>query len=145
MLNTIFSKGSIPVLEQMLYFTEERAKVISNNIANADTPGFVPKDLPVDSFKSALLQAVSEAQKREVPTVLFEGVDGARPKPKGGLNIDYAPREPWAYMKHDRNAFSIEQEISEMNKNTSMHYTVASILAQQLSIIREAISEKING
>lgn len=145
MLNTIYNKGSIPVLEQILFFTAERHKIIANNIANVDTPGYIPKDLPVDEFKSQLLEAIERANQREVPVLQFEGVDGARVQPGGGLEIEYVERPTSSYMKHDRNAVDIDLEMAELVKNAQLHNAVASILQQQLNLLREAISERISG
>lgn len=145
MLNTIYAKGSIPVLEQILYFTAERHKIIANNIANVDTPGYIPKDLPVEEFKARLLEAIDRARGREVPMLEFEGVDGARVRPEGGLQVRYVERAPSAYMKHDRNAVDIDLEMAEMVKNAQLHNAVASILQQQLNLLREAISERVSG
>lgn len=53
---SISFKNALGVHEQALSIRAERAKVLANNLANADTPGFKARDI---DFSQALKQAQS--------------------------------------------------------------------------------------
>ena len=59
-LERLLNQGSAPVLEQMLRFTDARHKLLAENIANVDTPGYRQKDLPLDNFQAALREQIAD-------------------------------------------------------------------------------------
>ncbi|MBN2022570.1 MAG: flagellar basal body rod protein FlgB [Pirellulales bacterium] len=58
MLNALFDSTSIPVMEQVVNFTQARQNVLAGNIANLDTPGYKVRDLSVEDFQARLAQAI---------------------------------------------------------------------------------------
>lgn len=153
MFNTIFSKGAIPVAEQILHFTAARHQAIANNIANADTPTYKMVDAPEDDFRAALNQAIEERDRRWVPVLKFEGTDRLVPKPGGGLDVTFVERprashfaheeDKGGYLRHDENNFDVETQISLMIRNTQLHNTMTSILTHQFDAIHTAIRERV--
>ncbi len=58
MLSSIFQSSSLPVLEQVVNFTEARHGVLAGNVANLDTPGYKTRDLSPELFQERLKEAV---------------------------------------------------------------------------------------
>lgn len=58
MINRIFQRTTIPVMERLLNVASTRQRLIASNIANAYTPGYVKQD--VDFEKS-----LASAQKKQ--------------------------------------------------------------------------------
>ena len=58
MFNLLFDNTSLPVLQQVLAFSEHRQKTLQHNIANISTPGFRASDLPVDRRRRAALDGL---------------------------------------------------------------------------------------
>src|SRR4051812_30293878 len=58
MLNEMFANSPIPVLEQLVNFSQSRHKVLASNIANIDTPGYRTRDLSVEKFQDKLKGAI---------------------------------------------------------------------------------------
>lgn len=155
MFTTIFSKGSIPLLENILYFTQARHEVLANNIANAETPFYKAIDAPEAEFRQALERAIRERDRRWVPVLTFEGSDHVVPKPGGGLRViaqeveDLSTRNPnrvWETLpslRHDLNNVDLDVEFAKMIKNARLHNAVASILAHQFGVLQEAIRERV--
>lgn len=153
MFNTIFSKGSIPIAEQVLHFTVARHEAIANNIANADTPGYKMVDAPEADFRDTLNKAIQERDGRWVPVLLFEGNHRIKPKAGGGLETTFV--EPTradhyrhmenggGYLRHDENNFDVETQVSLMIRNTQLHNTMAQILTHQFDSIHTAIRERV--
>lgn len=56
----------LALLRQSMSFHSERQRVISENVANANTPGYTPKDLDEADFGRALRQEMSASGGRSV-------------------------------------------------------------------------------
>jgi flagellar basal-body rod protein FlgB len=113
MLNRLFSAGSLPALESMLTYASRRQRVIATNIANVDTVGFKTRDLAEPDFRKQLAQAFS---------------------PREGLAADAGSLKPGG------NNVDLEIEMAKMVKNSALHSTVATLLANQFMLLREAIA-----
>lgn len=59
-ISSITTDNITDVLAKIVDFTERRSQVLTANILNFETRGFVPKDLDVDGFAELMAQAVSE-------------------------------------------------------------------------------------
>lgn len=59
MLPALFNNTTIPVLQEVLSFSEARHNVLAGNVANADTPGYLVRDLSVDTFQERLKEAIA--------------------------------------------------------------------------------------
>src|SRR5687768_3634420 len=66
MLSSLFESSTIPVLEQVVKFTEARHGVLAGNIANLDTPGYRTRDLSPELFQERLQEAI-ETRRRPSP------------------------------------------------------------------------------
>ncbi|HZE96524.1 MAG TPA: flagellar basal body protein [Planctomycetota bacterium] len=116
MLDRLFGGGSLRALEVMLSFASERQTVIAGNIANVSTPGYGARDLSESGFQAELDRAFA-GQGRMSPSF---GVA------ETGQNVD------------------LELEMTRMVRNTDFHSTAAALLAHQFSLMREAISGRVN-
>lgn len=143
MFNTIFTKGSIGYMEQILHFTRARHNAIASNIANVETPTYKSIDLPETEFKEALQKAVEAQGARHVPVFEMEKTLHVRPKELGGLDIDILEREEGGFLKHDENNVDIEQEMVDLVKNTGLHNTIAALLDKQFDMLSTAISGRV--
>jgi flagellar basal-body rod protein FlgB len=103
-------------LVRLLDVTAKRHKVLSNNIANAETPGFLRRDI---SFESELANAV-------------EHNDPASFRPE--LDIDRSPPA-----RADGNNITIDLEMAEMNKNAMLQQISIQMLQTKLAMQRMAI------
>src|SRR5689334_1704892 len=68
MLSTLFQSSTIPVLEQVVNFTEARHGVLAGNIANLDTPGYKTRDLSPALFQQRLKEAIETRHQPDSPT-----------------------------------------------------------------------------
>jgi len=68
-LTAITGGGAFPMLEKTLAFAEARNRMLANNIANIDTPGFRAGQLDVSAFQAALREA---SARRERPGDRFK-------------------------------------------------------------------------
>jgi flagellar basal-body rod protein FlgB len=105
-------------LGNFMSYLSQRQEVISSNLANADTPGYLTRDveMPIDLSASGFAQAMADA---------------------GTLVVD-TPDLP---RRNDGNNVSIDRESRLLAENT-MKFSVASQLARtELKNLRSAIQE----
>ncbi len=80
MIQGIFNSSTIPVLEQLVQFTQARHEVLAGNVANLETPGYVARDLSVADFQARLKDAIETRQQPLGSTAATAaGTCGSRP------------------------------------------------------------------
>ncbi len=133
----IFQSTTIPVLEQVVKFTQARHTVLAGNIANIDTPGYVAKDLSVDDFQTRLREAIAGA-------TLARLVFGRRAERRErGRRSAPRPRSSKSILMHDESNVGVEYQASEMVKNHLQHNMAMSIMASQFRLLAAAISGNV--
>src|SRR5262245_33119186 len=78
-MNDWITTKQMPWLERYLDFAAQRQRLVSDNLANIDTPGFVTQDI---NFESAMQRALDDNQIAELP---FDQVSKPNPEPVAGL------------------------------------------------------------
>ena len=137
MFTGMFESTTIPVLQEVVGFTQARHNVLAGNIANLEVPGYKTRDLSVADFQSRLQQAIEE---RNHPSVQ-----------QSPGEPDFQPAEPLAevaknsktVMRHDENNVGIEQQVAEVMKNQLEHNMALSLMVQQFHQLETAISGRV--
>jgi len=149
MLSSLFQSSTIPVLEQVVNFTEARHGVLAGNIANLDTPGYKTRDLSPELFQKQLKAAIETRHQPMSPT--YEG-DALGLSPTGSTQRS----EEWqlaafhkvkdsmkSILRHDGDDVSMEQQVNEMMKNQQQHNLAINIMSAQFRLLRAAITERV--
>lgn len=156
MLSTLFGKTSVPLLEQVVNFTEARHGVLAGNIANLDTPGYTTRDLSPEMFQQKLREAVEAnamGAPPEEPAVGPYGNIGpygnfpssTTPVASVDSNMNAFQHVKDSYksiLRHDGVNVSMENQINQMVKNQQEHNMAVGILSNQFRLLRAAISER---
>jgi flagellar basal-body rod protein FlgB len=137
MFTGMFESTTIPVLQEVVGFTQARHNVLAGNIANLEVPGYKARDLSVADFQTRLQEALEE---RHHP-----------PVEKSPGETDSPPAEPLAevaknsktIMRHDLNNVGPEQQITEVMKNQLEHNTALALMIQQFRQLEMAISGRV--
>ena len=128
MIEGLMNRGNGALLEQVINFASQRHKLILDNIANADTPGYRQKDLSVERFSSMLRERVE--QRRQTGVADIE-VDSSVENPVRGI------------LFHDRNNRSMEQLATDLAKNAMMHNLAIELLRKQFLQMEMALKERV--
>ncbi|MGE5609849.1 MAG: flagellar basal body rod protein FlgB [Bacillota bacterium] len=128
-IDRLLSQGNVPLLEQVVQFTSVRHRLIAENIANVDTPGYRQKDLSVSAFQQALRNRIDRRQAGE--DVRFDDVQKEAENPMQGI------------LFHDRNNRSMEQLTTDLAKNAMMHNLAIELLRKQYLTMETALKERI--
>lgn len=149
MLSSMFQSSTIPVLEQVVNFTEARHGVLAGNVANLDTPGYKTRDLSPQLFQEKLKQAVETSRQSLSPTYNADtmGLTSAQSARQHEAKQIEAFRQVEDSMKsilrHDGDDVSMEQQINEIVKNQQQHNLAINIMSAQFRLLRAAITERV--
>lgn len=121
----IFLDQTSSVLVKVLDGTAARQRVLANNVANADTPGFTRKDLAFeDELRNVLSQPTFNPDQKisAVERVqLNESEDELSPRQADGNNVN------------------VEHEMVDMAKNSLQYDSAAQLLNLQFQELKSAI------
>lgn len=122
--------STINSLEQGLSYSSLKQKVISENVANADTPNYKAKTV---TFKSELAAAVENGfQARRTDYRHFDF--------KGASNSPYSvTARPEQSYNHNGNSVDIDKEMSEMAENQIYYNAVADRLNGKFNSLKTVI------
>lgn len=140
LIEGLFNRGSMPVLQQVMSFTEARQEVLANNISNFDTVGYKVQDLPVREFFSTLREAVEKRNRRGAEAPLqFHSTGNLRWDQQGRLEAKPVEIPENNILFHDQNNRFVEKQMSDMAQNALLHNVTAELLRQQYSLLETAI------
>jgi len=143
MLPSLFDASTVPVLEQVVQFTQARHDVLAGNIANIDTPGYKTRDLSPQNFQNSLKEAIQNRREPyRSPTTLINAQ-------LAGAEIDYNDDQMQevrdsikSILYHDDSDVSIEQQVAEITKNQAQHNLAMTLMTAQFRLLRAAITER---
>jgi len=112
-LDKLFSNKNNVILKKVLDFSAQNHKIIANNIANIETPGFTAKKLV---FEKELRNAVKSGD--------VSSIRGVKSFIKKDLSSPY---------RMDMNNVDLEKEMIKMEENRLRYEMVGSLLQKRLS------------
>lgn len=126
----------VSALKTRLHWHQSRQKVLAENVANVNTPGFRPKDLtpmvPAAAPAAAGGVAGPLAMTQTSPLHLASA---------GGFGSDPA-RDGRVETRPSGNAVSIEDEMLKVADNQADYQLAASLYQKSLAMLRTAVSSK---
>jgi flagellar basal-body rod protein FlgB len=136
MIRDLFS-STFDVLHKTLDLRQQRHTVLASNIANAETPGFIAKDM---RFAEALRAAATPPPPSPLMRTHPEHLPLLQPTSirnvQGTLVVT-----PSDDVGHDLNTVSIDQEMAKLTTNT-LHYNAATeILSRAFDQLKRTVSE----
>ncbi|CAK0755333.1 Flagellar basal body rod protein FlgB [Azospirillaceae bacterium] len=128
----ISNLGLFRLLNKKMEWLTQRQNVVSQNIANSDTPHYKPSDLATFSFKTAL------DQQRDITPAVTNAAHLV------GANRDNGPgrvrHQKHAYeTKPDGNAVVLEEQMIKMSETQMDYNTITNLYRKQISMLKSAI------
>ncbi len=136
MFSNLFQSTTVPILQEVVAFSQARQTVLAGNIANIDTPGYMAKDLSVEDFQSRLKRAI---ETRDQPQVRSPGEVDLPAKP---MMADVA-KSSQSILRHDLGNVDMESQATEMVKNQMQHNLALTLLTDQFHQLQMAISGRV--
>jgi len=135
------SMTDLPVLQALkgkLRFHETRQKVLAENVANAETPGYTARDIKAPDFFRMAVEGEGDAG---VSTVLTNAMHIAGPVIGNGT--PFRSEKVGGYeVKPDGNAVSLEDQMMKVTSNQMDFQTVTSLYQRSLGLLKTAVGKK---
>lgn len=123
-MSEMFKK--VDELSHMASFYLERTKVIQSNIANADTPGFEPKDIVFEKVLDKQIRLKKEDPKHIDPFF----------KEKFEKRVVDIGR----YQGYDENRVDVQKELAKLAESSIMYKALVESMKKELSKLKLAIT-----
>ena len=132
-MNGIGRYDTMTVLEKALPVVEGSHRILANNIANANTPGFAPTHV---SFRESLLQALGASEHGTAldtthPRHIASGISS-----DSALVLETDTFEPG---RNDKSTFNIDREMAELLKNNERYNILSAMLTKKYQQMREVL------
>ena len=123
----------IAALKGRMHYHQTRQKLLAENVANADSPGYKPRDLkPFDMVAAAQRRADSSAPVRTHAA----HIASKSAQPQGAR-----PGKPFESTQSG-NAVSLEDEMLKMSQNNSDYQLAATLYSKSLAYLRIALGKR---
>jgi|SRR3990170_5590724 len=109
-----------------------RHEVLTGNVANADTPGYRPRDVDFAGLLGALVPGGSEGQVELATT---------HPRHQGVAQWLFLADGVQAEPRIDENRVDLDREMAEVIENSLQHEAALTLLSRKLAGLRYAIEE----
>lgn len=144
----IFASRTESVLERALDAASLRQQVVSNNLANANTPGFKASHVAFESFLSAALEDGAGPAPDLQPVATQPGHIGV-PAGMSAMRLQdpiaavqpVVQRETGTTARNDGNNVDLEQEMTTLTANSLLYSALISQVNSRFQWLRTAIFE----
>jgi len=135
-LNSITLFSSV---KQKMNWLTERQKVLAQNVANADTPGYVPKDLKKISFKAQLDQTTVTGGLH-LQTTQPGHMTGVGPgRSQHEIKVEDAN---FSIQSQNGNAVNIEDELTKMSETQMEYATAINLYRKHVTMLKTALGKR---
>jgi flagellar basal-body rod protein FlgB len=132
--------GDMPLLSAIkgrMHYHQARQKVLAENVANADSPGFKPKDLKPFDLMMAMQRGEGAAGAGPARTqpghIGIGGSKGTGADPRQAQRFESTP---------SGNAVNLEDEMLRMSQNNSDYQLATTLYSKTLSYLRLALGKR---
>jgi flagellar basal-body rod protein FlgB len=124
----------VAMLKTRMHWHQTRQKLLAENVANADMPGFQPRDLKAPAFRpDGSAAATSVAVERTNPAHMALSSSRGGEDPTGARRFETTP---------SGNAVSLEDEMLKVSQNQADYQLVASLYQKSLQMLRTATGRR---
>ncbi len=123
------------VVKKRLAWLTQRQEVLAQNISNADTPGYVPKDLDRFEFKDVLRR---EANHLNMNVSSAGHLGGSRKRMRDFMTR--TERRPFETLAAG-NAVVLEEQMGKINESQVAHKLTTELYKKQLRMFKIAIGK----
>ncbi|MDG2031670.1 MAG: flagellar basal body protein [Phycisphaerales bacterium] len=137
--------GAIPALEAMARFSAARQRLIADNVANLDTPGYQPLDADPKAFQEQIGRAIDA--RRSDPVAAGSGPltlqnRGPMRQLRGGEVVLDAAALNENLMFHDKNDRNLERIMQDVAENLLAFRAATELMRNRFRTIDLAIRER---
>lgn len=132
--------GLLKAATRKMHWHETRQKVIAENVANADTPNYQPKDLKPLKFKemlqktsSSLLKPPAITNSKHLTSTITSRSDSKFNAPKTESSYDTSPTG---------NSVNLEEQLMKMSNNQLDHRLTTTIYKKTVDALKKSTQSR---
>ena len=134
----------MPTLEKMFLFAGQRQRLISNNIANIDTPGYRMKDVDPRAFQKMLGEAIDERRSGNGgASGQLELKGNSQIRMRGGQMVLNPQASGTNMIFHDGNDRDLERLMQQLVENASTFRIASDLMRKSQSQLKLAIAQRV--
>jgi flagellar basal-body rod protein FlgB len=126
------------MLKGRMGYLSARQRVIAENVANADTPGYTPRDIAVPNFDQALRAAGSSGAAGAGGLARTNSAHLAGPGGAAQASPYTPERSPDSETRLDGNSVVLEEEMLKMAESRMSYDAAISFYQKSLNLLRMA-------
>lgn len=138
-LDRLISSPMSNAAELSARFSEARQRVLAENLANIDTPGYQTRRLDLPTFQRALREAVDQADADCTSTLKLRDTAQLRVGPDGRLEFRPVLEPAQNVLFHDGTNARLERLMSDVNENALSYELATSALRSRFDGLMRAI------
>src|SRR4051794_36244329 len=115
-IERLLNGGNGPIIEASVRFAAARHRILTENIANVDTPGYIQRDLSQEKFQALLSDRIDQRNSLSDGKTRFDDLGGEIENETSGV------------LFHDGNNRSMEQLMCDSAKNALFHNMMLEML-----------------
>lgn len=132
----------LAVLKQALGYHSDRQRVLAENVANANTPGYVPSDVSRSDFERAVEAARQGGERRRggvSPVAMSATHTGHIAGTPAASQTYRTERAPDSETTINGNAVVLEEQMVRANENRMRFETALGLYNKNLNFLRMAV------
>jgi len=142
-IGSLTEHGSMPALIHLLSFTEQRHRMIAENIANVDTPGYRAKRLDPQAFEDALGEAMDRRGSDPRNPLTLRAHRQFEVDKFGSLRVHPITAPARNVMFHDGTTISIDREMADLAANAMVYNAATAMLSGKFNGLMTAIRGRL--
>ena len=131
----------IPILSMLrtrLEWSQERQRVLAENVANGDTPNFKPRDLAAPTFGDPARVAAATVTNVALATTEPGHIAGT----VSGSSIFQSTHAGNYDVRPTGNAVNLEEEMMKVAANQMDYQAVTALYTRSLNLLKSAVGKK---
>lgn len=137
MWDSWINSSALPALEQAAVFTQNRQALLAGNIANLDVPGYKTRDISTADFQTRLREALAAKPSMSAGHAFAEPASSVP-------SMERVRDVSQQVLLHDGSDVSLEEQVTEISKNESLHNISIALMRAQFRNLEAAIRESVN-
>jgi len=143
MIGGVTNSEGLASLERLVQFAGQRHRLIVNNIANLDTPGYRPTDVSVEDFQKQLGDAVDGRRRTGRPAGPLDLKDSTQVK-FSTHSLDLHPTPIGEnILFHDGSDRDLERTMQDLVENFLTFRLASELVRNRFDLLHAAISERV--
>jgi len=128
-LSALATDNVTELLIKVLQFTNWRHRVLTENVINIHTPGFVPKDLMVEEFAELMDDAIDEHKRNN--RLMLRDTESIRFGANGAFEVEPVVDEYAEQLFENNIARYVELQMRRLLENSLNHGIATELLKQK--------------